>query len=232
VTGAASTAGPALQGGPHAAAPVRHHGAPLAEAAGAVILVHGRGATSEGILNLAEELGRKDLAYLAPQAAGTTWYPQSFLAPRAANEPGLSSGLALLERMIDDLGQAGVEPERVALVGFSQGACLVLESVARHPRRYGAVAGLTGGLIGPPGEVLEPGGNLAGTPVFLGSGDPDPHVPWGRVEETARLLRGAGAEVELERYPGRPHTVSRNEVERVGELLRRMAPVDRAPVPS
>lgn len=218
-------------GDPHGAAPVARHGAPLGEASGAVILVHGRGATAEGMLLFAEEIGRRDLAYLAPQAAHNTWYPQSFLAPREVNEPGLSSGLALLERMVSDLGESGYGSERVALVGFSQGACLALELVARHPRRYGTVAGLTGGLIGPPGEVWEPAGSLEGTPVFLGSGDPDPHVPWGRVEETARLFREAGAEVELARYPGRPHTVSHDEVERVGALLGRMAaaaPVDTA----
>lgn len=185
-----------------------------------MLLVHGRHASAESILALAEELDRPELAWVAPQAAGGSWYPLSFMAPREDNEPGLSSGLALLESLTAELLEAGIPPRRLAVLGFSQGACLALEHAYRHPRRYGLVAGLTGGLIGPPGtRWATDGAGLSGTPVFLGAGDPDPHVPWERVVESAEVLRALGAEVELRRYPGRPHTVSRDELDAVGSLL-------------
>lgn len=207
--------------GPHAGRAPLAAGAPPGEASGALVLVHGRGGSAEDILGLADALGRPDLAVLAPRAAGNTWYPQSFLAPVEANEPGRSSGLAVLESIVSELAASGIPSDRVILAGFSQGACLTLEYVARHPRRYGAVAGLTGGLIGPPGSLGGYEGSLEGTPVFLGSGDPDPHVPWARVEETAEILGRLGADVELERYPGRPHTVSEDELLRLDSLVER-----------
>ncbi len=194
-------------------------GPPPAEAAGAVILVHGRGATAEDILGLARELHRTDLAYLAPQATGRTWYPFSFLATLADNEPNLSSALAVLAALVAGLAGEGVAAERVAVVGFSQGACLALEFAARHPRRYAGVAGLTGGLIGPPGTPRDYPGSLAGTPVFLGAGDPDPHVPWERVEESAQVLARMGAEVIHRRYPGMGHTINHEELAAVRALL-------------
>jgi len=209
---------------PHGGGRVARRGPDPTEAAGAVLLVHGRGAGAESILTLADELARPELAWIAPQAAGGTWYPLSFLAPREENEPALSSALALLESLTAGLLAQGLPSERLAVVGFSQGACLALEHVVRHPRRYGLVAGLTGGLIGPPGTRWETHGEpLDGTPVFLGSGDPDPHVPWARVVETADVLRGLGAEVTLRRYPGRMHTVSRAELDAVGSLLDAMS---------
>lgn len=205
---------------PHGGGPVLRRGADPAAAAAAVLLVHGRGATAESILTLADELARPDLAWVAPQAAGGTWYPLSFLAPREENEPGLSSGLTLLESLTEELLAAGVPCHRLAVVGFSQGACLALEHVRNHPRRYGLVAGLTGGFPGPPGTRWESAGTpLEGTPVLLASGDPDPHVPWARVEETAAALRALGAEVDLRRFPGRPHVVSREELDTVRSLL-------------
>lgn len=207
--------------GPHVGRAPLAAGAPPGEASGALVLVHGRGGSAEDILGLANALGRPDLAVLAPRAAGNTWYPQSFLAPVEANEPGRSSGLAVLESIVSELAASGIPSDRVILAGFSQGACLTLEYVARHPRRYGAVAGLTGGLIGPPGSLGGYEGSLEGTPVFLGSGDPDPHVPWARVEETAEILGRLGADVELERYPGRPHTVSEDELLRLDSLVER-----------
>lgn len=207
--------------GPHVGRAPLAAGAPPGEASGALVLVHGRGGSAEDILGLADALGRPDLAVLAPRAAGNTWYPQSFLAPVEANEPGRSSGLAVLESIVSELAASGIPSDRVILAGFSQGACLTLEYVARHPRRYGAVAGLTGGLIGPPGSLGGYEGSLEGTPVFLGSGDPDPHVPWARVEETAEILGRLGADVELERYPGRPHTVSEDELLRLDSLVER-----------
>jgi predicted esterase len=207
--------------GPHTGRAPLAAGAPPGEASGALVLVHGRGGSAEDILGLADALGRPDLAVLAPRAAGNTWYPQSFLAPVEANEPGRSSGLAVLESIVSELAASGIPADRVILAGFSQGACLTLEYVARHPRRYGAVAGLTGGLIGPPGSLGGYEGSLEGTPVFLGSGDPDPHVPWARVKETAEILGRLVADVELERYPGRPHTVSEDELLRLDSLIER-----------
>ena len=205
--------------GPHATQPPVAAGVPLGEADAALILVHGRGGSAEDILGLADAVDCRDLALIAPRAAGRTWYPHSFLAPVEANEPGRSSGLSVLDSIVQDLVASGIAPEKVILAGFSQGACLTLEFVARHPRRYGAVAGLTGGLIGPPGTLSGYQGSFEGTPIFLGSGDPDPHVPWVRVEETAGVLAELGASVELERYPGRPHSISRDEVARLNALV-------------
>jgi predicted esterase len=208
--------------GPHAGQPAAVGGVPVEQATAALILVHGRGGSAEDILGLGEALGRPDVTLIAPRAAGYTWYPQSFLAPVEANEPGRSSGLSVIESIIADLADAGIPSERIVLTGFSQGACLTLEFIARHPRRYAAVAGLTGGLIGPAGSLGGYEGSLAGTPVFLGSGDPDPHVPWARVEETAEILRGLEAEVETQRYPGRAHTVSQDELQRLRRLVDRV----------
>ncbi|MEZ5330680.1 MAG: dienelactone hydrolase family protein [Thermoanaerobaculia bacterium] len=207
---------------------VMRAGAPVPGATGAVLLVHGRGASAEDILAVAGEIDRPDLAWVAPQAPGGSWYPLSFMAPREANEPSLSESLSALEELTVELLAAGVPSDRLALVGFSQGACLVLEHAYRHPRRYGAVAGLTGGLTGPPGTRWEGGGpELSGTPVLLSSGDPDPHVPWERVDETAEVLRGLGCEVDLRRHPGRPHTIVRDEVDAVGSQLDAMLRGDR-----
>jgi predicted esterase len=188
------------------------------------VLVHGRGASAESILALGAEVvgddpGRRRVALVAPRASGHSWYPHSFLAPLEDNEPWLSSGLAALGELVADLEADGIPPERVVVAGFSQGACLALEFAARNPRRYGGVAGLTGGLIGPPGTPRGDAGSLAGTPVFLGAGDPDPHVPWARVEESAEALGRLGAEVTLRRYPGLPHTVNREEIEAVRGMV-------------
>lgn len=197
-------------------------GKPLAEAAGAAVLIHGRGGTAEDILGLGEAVGVAELALLAPRAKDRSWYPQSFLAPREANEPRLSIGLEQVGALLDRLELEGMPPERVLLLGFSQGACLALEVAARRGRPLGAVAGLTGGLIGARGELTGYEGDLAGTPVFLAAGDPDPHVPWSRVEESAAILGKLGARVRLERYPGRPHTVGAGEVEAVRGLAAAM----------
>lgn len=195
-------------GGPHDGGPILAAGPPPAEAPAAVILLHGRGAGAADILGLAGELERPDVAFLAPEAARWTWYPNRFMAPRAANEPFLSSALAVIQELVERLGGAGVPPERVVLAGFSQGACLAAESAMRSPRRWGGVVALTGGLIGPPdGLVGYPDGTLAGTRALLGAGDTDPHVPWARVEETAGILASRGADVDLRRYPGLPHTI-------------------------
>lgn len=174
-----------------------------------VVLLHGRGASAESILTLYEELGIPGLRALAPQAPGHTWYPYSFLAPIEQNQPFLDQSLQTIDQLIGHIPSG-----QVALLGFSQGACLALEYAARHPRRYLAVMALTGGLIS-----LQHSGNLQGTPLFIGSGDPDPHVPFSRVEESARQLRAMGAQVEARRYPGLPHTINDDELNYCRGLL-------------
>ena len=198
--------------GPHQGQPVLTAGAPLDRARAALILVHGRGGTAADILSLADVLAQPGFAFLAPQAAGNTWYPHSFLAPIASNEPGISSGLAAIAAVLARIEAAGILPERALLLGFSQGACLTLEFVARHARRYGGVAGLSGGLIGPDDTPRDYPGSLAGTPVFLGCSDVDPHIPLARVDLTAAVLRRLGGDVTERIYPGMGHTINRDEI--------------------
>jgi phospholipase/carboxylesterase len=198
-------------------------GTTLAHAAGAVILLHGRGASAEDILGLAGEFAIENLAYLAPQAPGHTWYPYSFLAPIAQNEPWLTHSLAAVKVAVDDAERAGIPRHRIALAGFSQGACLATEFVARNASRFGGLVAFTGGLIGPPGTEFHYSGSLAGTPAFLGAGDPDPHVPWHRVEESAAVLTSLGASVTLKRYPGLPHTIHPGEIAEAKLILAGLA---------
>jgi len=198
---------------------------PLPESANAtLILLHGRGGSAEDILSLGAELDVPRLAMLAPQAAGNTWYPQSFLSPLEQNQPYLDSALRRIEEIVSELIERGVPSEQIALLGFSQGACLATEFAARHPRRYAAIIGLTGGLIGPPGTPRDYAGNLEGTPVFLGTSDPDPHVPAERVQETSEVLTSMGANVDFRRYPGMPHTINQEEIDACRALLVRFLP--------
>lgn len=204
---------------PHAAGELLHAGEPLAFAKGAVILLHGRGGSAEDILTLARPLNLPGIAYVAPEAAGRTWYPESFLAPRERNEPWLSSALARIEQTILTLEQAGLTRDKILLCGFSQGACLSTEFIASHPARYAGLIAFTGGLVGPLGSNLHHAGDLAGTPALLSSGDPDPHVPWSRVLESADELTRMGAQVTTRRYAGRPHSVSADEITDARALL-------------
>lgn len=202
-------------------------GRPLREAEAAVVMVHGRGATAESILTLAEEVGQPEpahLAYIAPQAPGLTWYPFSFMAPIEQNEPHLSSALRTLEEVLAELAAAGIPPERTVLLGFSQGACLSLEFAARHAERYAGVVALSGGLIGPPGTPRDYPGAFDDTPVFLGCSDRDPHVPAVRVHESAEVFRRMGARVTERIYPGLGHTVNQDELSWVADLLGSLAP--------
>lgn len=204
---------------PHRALSVTAAGAALGEARAAVVLVHGRGGTARDILDLAAELARPEIAWLAPEAAGRSWYPNSFMAPLESNQPYLDSALAALGRLVERVAGEGPGSDRLALVGFSQGACLALELAARRGRPLGAVAGLTGGLIGPPGGLRDYPGSLAGTPVLLAAGDPDPHVPWHRVEQSSAVFERLGAAVDLRRYPGLPHIINRDEIEQLDKML-------------
>ena len=203
----------------HAGAAVLHAGAAVADARIVAVMMHGRGASAEDILGLARELTPGDVAYLAPQAAGGTWYPYSFMAPIERNEPALGSALRLIARLLGDLARQGVASERIALMGFSQGACLSLEFAARHAQRYACVVALSGGLIGPPGTPREYGGAFADTPFFLGCSDVDPHIPLERVRESTAVLTRMGAKVDERIYRGMGHTVNRDELEAVDALL-------------
>ena len=205
---------------PHANQSVLAVGPKPAAARLTVIAVHGRGASAQDILGLCQELRLDDVAYLAPQAAARTWYPYSFLSAIAQNEPGITSGLRKLARVVEIAGQEGVTPDRVAFLGFSQGACLSLEFAARNAKRYAGVIGLSGGLIGPPGTPRTYTGDFAGTPVFLGCSDIDPHIPLPRVTETGEVFRRMGAAVDERIYPQMGHTVNHDEIEAVKGMLR------------
>jgi phospholipase/carboxylesterase len=206
---------------PHRDQPILTTGHKLAGASGAVILLHGRGASAEDILGLVPEFDRPQLTYLAPQAAGHAWYPNSFLAPIQQNEPWLTSALDKVRAIVDQIIAAGIARDRIVIAGFSQGACLASEFVARNAARYAALIAFTGGLIGPPGTDFRYDGDLAGTPAWFGSGDPDPHVPWKRVQESAAILSAMGAEAVAKRYAGMPHTISREEIEEAVNIIDR-----------
>jgi phospholipase/carboxylesterase len=205
--------------GPHADEEIITGGTVPAEATATVVLVHGRGATARGILDLGREVSPDGVALLAPQAAGNTWYPNSFLAPVEQNEPGRTSGLAAVGRAVDRATDAGIERDRVAVVGFSQGGCLASEFVARNPTRYGGLAALSGGLIGESVDTESFEGSLAGTPAFLGCSDRDPHIPEERVHETATVLERLDADVTVQIYEGMGHGVNQDEIERVSEMV-------------
>jgi len=205
---------------PHAQQPILTIGAPLEEARGALILLHGRGDNARGILYLAGELAHDDLAYLAPQAANNSWYPHSFLKPIEENEPHLSSALHLVDQVVQIVEEAGIPTEKLFIGGFSQGACLTLEYVARYPRRYGGVFGFSGGLIGLPEMKFEYEGTLAQTPIFLGCSDNDPHIPAERVKLTAKVLEGMGATVDMRLYPNMGHTIVEDEIVAANAILR------------
>ena len=210
-------------GGPHAGIAPLRSGPALEAAAGLLILIHGRGADAADILSLVPYLGAEDFHTVAPQAADRSWYPLSFMAPVEANEPGRSSALEQIDHHIEAAGHAGCPPERVVIAGFSQGACLATEYAHTRRRRYGAVIGFSGGLIGPDGMTWEPGSGLDGTPVFLGCSDRDPHIPRLRVGETALVLQAGGAVVDERIYPGMGHTVNADELTAALHLIRAVA---------
>lgn len=205
---------------PHQGQPVLAAGLPIAQAKAAMILVHGRGATAESILTLANELYHPDWAYLAPQANGNTWYPYSFLAPIPHNEPGITSGLQAIADVVAQVVQGGIPHEQIVLLGFSQGACLTLEFAARHARRYRGIVGFSGGLIGPDGTPRDYAGSFEDTPVFLGCSDVDFHIPKQRVEESAEVLKRLKAAVTARLYPGMGHTVNQDEIEFVRGMMK------------
>ena len=208
---------------PHQEQPVRAAGAVLQNATAAMIMVHGRGGSAEDILSLANHFERPDFAYLAPQAANYTWYPQRFIAPIEANEPYLSSALQAVDDLVKHVQQSGVATDHVVLLGFSQGACLALEYAARNARRYGGVIAFSGGLIGAQLDRSRYSPELQNTPVFLGCSDVDPHIPLQRLKETTAMMRELGADVTERIYPGMGHTINEDEVEFVRELMQKLS---------
>ncbi len=208
--------------GPHHGQPIRMAGEPVSRARAALLMVHGRGASAEDILSLTNDLDQPGFAYLAPQAAENTWYPNRFLAPLAENEPWLSSALAFVSDVLAEVINAGIRPERIMLLGFSQGACLALEFAARNAQRYGGIVGLSGALIGPDDTPRDYVGSLSGTPVFLGCSDVDPHVSRERVDQTAEVLSRLGGEVTMRFYPNMDHSVNRDEVDFVRGMMQKL----------
>jgi len=205
--------------GPHQNQPLVTAGASLKDAEAAAVLVHGRGATAESIVRMAEAFPRERVAYLAPQAARNTWYPNPFTAPAESNEPGRSSGLQAIDTAVGEAVDAGIPIDRVLVLGFSQGACLASEYVARNPRRYGGLAVLSGGLLGEAIDVEAYAGDLDGTPVFLGCSDVDPHIAAERVHETAAVFERLNADVTKHLYEGMGHGVNDDEREFVRGMI-------------
>jgi phospholipase/carboxylesterase len=191
----------------------------IEEAKNAIILIHGRGGDAREMVDLKEYLPLQDFAILAPQATNNTWYPYSFMAPASANEPWLSSAIDTVHGLIDEVISNGIPAEHIFLAGFSQGACLTLESAARKAQRYGGIIAFTGGLIG---ETIDPKnyqGDFAGTPILISSGDPDPHVPVSRVYESEAILKEMGAQLTVKLYPGRQHNITSLEVQEAATLI-------------
>ncbi|ELZ41502.1 phospholipase/carboxylesterase [Halorubrum californiense DSM 19288] len=234
------SSGPHAGDDPHGDEPLVTAGTPLNDADAALVFVHGRGATARSVVDLGEQsAGDRDVAILEPAAAGNTWYPNSFLAPVADNEPGRSSGLRAVGSAVDRVVDAGIARDRVLVGGFSQGACLASEFVARNPTRYGGLAVFSGGLIGETvavddyladatggsGGETEGGAEepLAGTPAFVGCSDVDPHIPEGRVHETTAVLEALGADVDERIYEGMGHGINDDEVAAVSELAASLA---------
>lgn len=194
-------------------------GKPLNEAERVLIMIHGRGASARDILGLSSQLNVSEYALLAPEATNNTWYPYSFLAPPDQNEPWLSSALDLLKEAVDDVTKQGITTENIYFLGFSQGACLALEFVTRHAKKWGGVVAFTGGLIGDKINQENYSGNFNDTPVFIGTGNPDPHVPIARIHESVSILEKMNAKVYLRVHEGRPHSISPDEMEEVNRVI-------------
>lgn len=198
---------------------IQTSGKSIKEADKALIMVHGRGANARDILGLAPHLNVSGYALLAPVATNNTWYPYSFLAEPVQNEPWLSSALDILKEVVAGIKEQGISPENIYFLGFSQGACLTLEFVARHAQKYGGVAAFTGGLIGDKIYRENYSGNFSGTHIFIGTGDPDSHVPVERVKESVDILEKMDAKVHLQVHEGRPHTISQDEIAAVNRVI-------------
>lgn len=207
----------------HQDQPVLVYGTPLEQAAAAVILLHGRGATAQSMRDLATYLPSEGTAYLMPQAANNTWYPNSGFVPLAANEPFLSSAMATIRSLIERVEAAGIPASKIVLGGFSQGACLASEFAAQHAQRYGGLLVFSGALMGPLDMPRHYDGSLSGTPVFIGGINRDPWVKEAQIRHTAAVLENLGGQVTLEILPGTEHTIRPNEIEHGSQLIAALA---------
>ena len=194
-------------------------GVPIEEAKNAMIMIHGRGGDARGIMELSQYFPLNDFALLAPQATNSTWYPYSFLAPADQNEPWLSSAIHIIHSLVEEVKEKGIPSHKIYMLGFSQGACLTLESAARKAQKFGGVIAFTGGLIGSTISRENYNGDFMGTPVFIGTGDPDPHVPVQRVNDSAIVLQDMRATVTEKIYPGIGHTITREEIDWVNRHM-------------
>jgi phospholipase/carboxylesterase len=195
-------------------------GTPVEKARQAIIMIHGRGATAHSIISLERYLNLSDTAIYAPQATNNSWYPYSFLSPVEDNQPCLDSALEIIGSLVEEIVSKGISHDKVYFLGFSQGACLTLEYAARNGRYYAGIIAFTGGLIGEQLEKDNYKGDFNNTPVLITTGDPDPHVPLKRVEESAGILSRLNAEVNLKVYKGRPHTITDEEIQLAQALLK------------
>lgn len=205
--------------GPHQDQPLVTAGASLDVAEAALVLVHGRGATAQSIIQIADEFHQHGVTYFAPQAARNTWYPNAFTAPVESNEPGRTSGLQAIDNAVTEATDVGIPIEQVMVLGFSQGACLASEYVARNPRQCGGLAVLSGGLIGESVDPSDYEGDLDGTRVFLGCSDVDPHIPEERVHESAAIFEELNGNVTKRLYEGMGHGINQDEIEHVSEMV-------------
>ena len=194
-------------------------GSPLTKDSKVLIMIHGRGGSAEDILSLTTYLDVNEFTLLAPQATNNTWYPYSFLAPPTQNEPWLSSALNLLKELVDELTAMRIPTEHIYFMGFSQGACLTLEFVTRNANKYGGVVAFTGGLIGDKIYSEHYKGDFQNTPVFIGTSNPDPHVPVERVYATTNILKNMNADVTEKVYNNMGHTINQDEIDQANRLV-------------
>jgi len=204
---------------PHQGLDIAEYGPSLSRAQAAMILVHGRGATAQSLFPLAEQFAQPDFYFAAPRSDNHSWYPYSFLSPRENNQPGISSGLQSLYDLIQFISEAGIGKEQIILLGFSQGACLVTEFAARHPQKFGGIVALSGGLIGSKIKESDYNGFMEQTPVFLGCGESDPHVPEERLDITAKIFEKLKADVNRQIYPGMGHTINGEEIKIIRGMM-------------
>src|SRR6476469_9862596 len=194
-------------------------GKPISEAKKVLIMIHGRGAFAEDILSLGGYFSLNDYALLAPQATNNTWYPFSFLAPVQQNEPWLSSALNVLNEVVSDINKDDITSDNIYFLGFSQGACLTLEYVTRNARKWGGVVAFTGGLIGDKIYEENYNGDFLNTPVFIGTSDPDPHVPVERVHASSAIIKNMHAGITTKIYPDMGHTIGKDEIDQANNQV-------------